>query len=98
MLEWCSASSRGLGSSTGVSAGAVRVESVYARKRTSSPTARAFARQGAYDVIFDLTLRFVFVLIRVGSVLVVMPGLKVQSRNQTIPACRRLLQRRRRRR
>ena len=46
VVDWGSASSRGLGRSMDGGEGAVRYESVYVRKRRPSPAARAHAQKG----------------------------------------------------
>ena len=48
MVDWGSASSRGLGNRMGGGEGAVRSESVYVRKRRSSSGARARVQKGTY--------------------------------------------------
>ena len=48
VVDWGSASSQGLGRTMDGGEGAVRYESVNARKRRSSPAARARAQKGTY--------------------------------------------------
>ena len=52
VVDWGSASSRGLGRSMDGGEGAVRYESVYAKKRRSSPAARVRIQKGAYRFHF----------------------------------------------